>query len=304
MPLQPRPRAGPLQELPLESFAPVASTSTSSTDTGSGPSTPSSSRKRRSEEPLLPAKRRILHQEGIFLPSKPVKSPVRDHHTVMWSRSAARHFEAVLIGSDSPARRLDFGPPEPDPEKYLAGLHTAPAVSPVIPPVMPSTRQSSPTTSSRLSPSLEIIPPSPRPSAASTPTDMRSSHCPMTSSTPSHVTPKPSLPAIGEWGFAEEHAWLPLAMPQIPESFASAIPRVPRAWSQHNPGFTIYRDPITVQERAEIDTSTPLQIIPNRETDGDLDKENLIPRCPSQKYHLTSNHGHAKQSEAEQNSMG
>ncbi|KAH0587801.1 hypothetical protein J132_06144 [Termitomyces sp. J132] len=76
-------RPGPLKDIPLACFVPAAARKR--------PLSPA--------PPLSPAKRRILHQEGIYTPSNPRSS-----------------FSDVLAGPSSPAKRLDFGSPKQTPQ--------------------------------------------------------------------------------------------------------------------------------------------------------------------------------------------
>lgn len=102
-------RAGPLQELPLEHFlrAPPPSPSKTSRP-NKRPHSPGG--------PILysPAKRRVLDAEGVFSPEITMKSPVSS--SALGGRFAPIHFDELLRGPDSPAKRLDFGSPKNSPQ--------------------------------------------------------------------------------------------------------------------------------------------------------------------------------------------
>lgn len=107
-------RSGPLQELPLDRFLAASDFSLSH-------STPFKSKcNKRPLSPggpnlFSPAKRRILDEEGIFSPDRTVKSPI-----------------TALLGSGSPAKRLDFGLPK-DHAAAHAGSDIAGDVTPTRP---------------------------------------------------------------------------------------------------------------------------------------------------------------------------
>ncbi|KIK67831.1 hypothetical protein GYMLUDRAFT_795221 [Collybiopsis luxurians FD-317 M1] len=92
-------RPGPLGEWPLERFLPSSSKS-------SGPSRPNK-RPLSPGGPSLfsPAKRRILAQEGILSPEKTIKSPLKGYGV---------GFGDLLREPGSPAKKLDFGLPQPE----------------------------------------------------------------------------------------------------------------------------------------------------------------------------------------------
>lgn len=100
-------RPGPLRELPLEHFS-QESVPVRSNKRPLSPGAPNL---------FSPAKRRILNQEGIFSPEKSVKSPFSDSGS---GRFAPMHFQDLLSGPNSPARKLDFGSPSSAPAAAAA----------------------------------------------------------------------------------------------------------------------------------------------------------------------------------------
>jgi hypothetical protein len=286
---QPRPSSGPLRELPLEWFTPDP-TSSSHASLTKGRSIPLSSLKRQREEPQLfsPAKRRILHQEGIFVPSKTVKSPFGVLDTVSRSRVDAVHFGTLLSGTDSPARRLDFGLPEPEPQKHPVSLHAVIDISSDT----PAAPKSQPLGFLRpLTSSPELKSESRRSIPVSTPLHSPSSDPPSTPPTPrpAHITPKPTLPVIGEWGFdhvglSDERSWGASSIRPLPGLSCSTAARPAPAWLQHHPGFTIYRD---LQLAAHEPDDDDWDLTPREDefpaAGLDLDKENLPARRRSKK---------------------
>ncbi|KAK0499844.1 hypothetical protein EDD18DRAFT_865104 [Armillaria luteobubalina] len=95
-------RPGPLREWPLERFVPAGSNLPPPTNPFKS-DRPHKRAHSPTPTPFSPTKRRILFGEGIFLPEKTVKSPLRQRLA-----SPAR-FTEILQGPGSPAKKLDFG---------------------------------------------------------------------------------------------------------------------------------------------------------------------------------------------------
>ncbi|KII94930.1 hypothetical protein PLICRDRAFT_80430, partial [Plicaturopsis crispa FD-325 SS-3] len=131
-------RAGPLQELPLDHFLPSKSTAPQkSNKRPHSPGVPSL---------FSPAKRRILTAEGIFSPEKTMKS------SLVASRANTSPLLVLRGGADSPARKLDFGPPKSSPRTSVVSARKA--SNPRTPGPSPPLRQST-SSSTRASESPE-----------------------------------------------------------------------------------------------------------------------------------------------------
>ncbi|EMD40917.1 hypothetical protein CERSUDRAFT_91670 [Gelatoporia subvermispora B] len=92
---------GPLLELPLEQFLldPHIVATSSARTSNKRPHSPGN------PSQYSPAKRRILHDEGIFTATKTTKTPLLSES----GRFAPSHFNRLLSGPGSPARKLEFG---------------------------------------------------------------------------------------------------------------------------------------------------------------------------------------------------
>ena len=98
-------RPGPLRELPLDRFPAgdsnvIASPTRSTSHPNKRPLSP------RTSALYSPVKRRILNEEGIFLPVAKLKSPLSVPASV---GPASSYFQDLLHGPDSPVKKLDFG---------------------------------------------------------------------------------------------------------------------------------------------------------------------------------------------------
>ncbi|GBE80001.1 hypothetical protein SCP_0212030 [Sparassis crispa] len=247
-------RPGPLQELPLDRFLPAE------------PPTPSKHRAhlKRPHSPThySPAKRRILTEEGVFSPTKSLKSPL----SASSARFAPAHFHALLQGPDSPARRLDFSAAKPRDVPVHGTLPSNASSAPLAPsPVLTTKTVRSPPTAPSAAAPVPASSTSSRSRRASpaddtdtdTDTDMWYDPRPCSSST---QTPAPVL-------IAREIAQ-------------------PDRQSVHYPGFDIYQDPCLplprpiTRSRSRSQPLSDAADAPQGDTAAkrEAEKENVAPR--------------------------
>ena len=210
-------RPGPLQELPLEHFLPTNPAATPRARAHTYKSPPPSARKRPAASPLLlsPAKRRILADEGVF--PAPATGATPRAPASPSGRFAPAHFDALLRGPRSPARRLDFGAPD------QAGA-SAPADADATP------RRRSERVKSRLASSPEL----PTRTAAAKPSSRASS---ASATSPSTSGSRHSTPAAGP-----SQPPASAAASYIPTTIPRELPPALDPQSAHHPGFDVHID--------------------------------------------------------------
>ena len=243
-------RPGPLQEWPLEHY-----TSTPAQASALSPfKSLATKAKKRPHSPSVshysPAKRRILGEEGIFIPETSMKSPLSPMKT---PRMGAPRFSGLLAGPGSPARVLDFGLPKTvaaDPDKRLR-----------TPAGMDMMMCSPAPSSSTLAPSPELKGSgSTRGSAASR---LRSHSKQAGSPTPTKRSTAASLLVRGA----------------IPRDLPAQAPPD----SIHYPGFYVHQDPVLFPDNILPFCSFDSESETEDESDKMTQKENLAPRRKTKK---------------------
>ncbi|KDQ64323.1 hypothetical protein JAAARDRAFT_201682 [Jaapia argillacea MUCL 33604] len=252
-----RPRAGPLKDLPLDQFPP--------TDPNVNSASPFKSPHKRPLSPGVPSlysptKRRILNEEGIFSPDRMLKSPVSSSGL---GRFATSHFDSLLAGPGSPAKKLDFGVPKNRDQHSLDSAFASSSISRLAPdeekdtPATPSRDA----TTSTLAPSPEFTSKKPRSTSKSA-----SQRPPPTQLDNSRATPPVSQPSS---------SYIPLMIPR------ELLP-LPDRHSIHYPGFDIHTDThIPLLRAGSSDLSS--EGLSDSERDKESCKENLPPRRKSKK---------------------
>ncbi|THH14395.1 hypothetical protein EW146_g5927 [Bondarzewia mesenterica] len=250
-------KRGPLVELPLTDFLPKSTSTNLNIPSHSlahihspfkYPSTNKRPLSPSAPTPFSPTKRRILAQEGIFPLSKP--SP---GHVSLSSASRgklnAEYFQSLIQGADSPAKKLNFGPP-----RFDANVGSS-SSSRLGDPVTPQSSDAGAMKRTRTSPRLAQRS---SPSTPKTRSGTRANRIIQTtkpgsrlaaSTIPSHASPPPMT--------------IPREMP----------PSVDRH-SVHYPGFDIYLDTYVLLPRASGISHTEGPFSENEEGD----KENIGPR--------------------------
>ncbi|TFK43687.1 hypothetical protein BDQ12DRAFT_675392 [Crucibulum laeve] len=234
------PRRSPLQELPLEHFLP-------SNPNQPTPFKPNKSNKRALSPGGLilysPAKRRILCEEGIFSPEKTCKSPL----SASRGRSATpARFTDVLMGSDSPAKKLDFGSP-----KYHAESSSVPRMTAMK---LDSTPTRSSSSSSSLAPSPELKVMLSSSSASSFSSDAESE----------------------DYFTSADASSSRLSSAPAPTLIPRQLPPPADPQSAHYPGFRVYQDPHIV-------VFPPLSQEEVAQQTNERHNENLPPRRKARK---------------------
>ncbi|KDR83916.1 hypothetical protein GALMADRAFT_236412 [Galerina marginata CBS 339.88] len=242
-------RPGPLRELPLENYLPPPgtdmSTSTKPIKCNKRPLSPGG--------PSLfsPAKRRILNDEGVYVPEKMFKSALPSLATTLTSPARFNH---VLASPASPARVLDFGLPknfEGDPQKFSSS-------STYLIDVYPS---QTPSSSSELAPSPELKPRTVPPTRASSTHHMfHNDDDNFLNLSDTYLSP--TLPNV---------TFTPRELPS-----QTADPN-----SRHFPGFLVFQDPHMVVYPTETTTKTSQEFRMDLKAHRDTHKENLAPRIKS-----------------------
>ncbi|OCH92148.1 hypothetical protein OBBRIDRAFT_791525 [Obba rivulosa] len=245
--------SGVLLELPLEQFLPNpnATAAASKRMNNKRPHSPGA------PSQYSPTKRRILHEEGIFTPETTTKSPQLSES----GRFAPSHFNKLLSGPGSPARKLEFG--------------------------VSSTRRLDIDDAFNIEHRHNDI--TPKQSAPSAP------------SSPMKLAPSPELAAkrsgkplfsrssVEEFGMDVYHS--PRKQSVSSTEFPSALPRsfLPtNRQSHHYPGFDVYQDSHGTAIdllSSSVDAETSLLGSPPQRVrrDKESEKENMPPRRKSMK---------------------
>lgn len=239
-------RPGPLQDLPLDQFLPP------------NPNVPISPFKsargiKRSLPPgpptlFSPAKRRILNAEGICSPELTLKSPVSMSSR---ARQSPARFADLVRGTDSPARKLDFGLPK-NHSQSTAGRTTVinSAASSQFEGSLDMTPTRISSTSTKLAPSPEIAP---------------------KASSSSSLFDEPEMD-----DYFSPH--LPRHSSTIPTMIPRELPPPPDRQSSTYPGFDVYMDThIPLLHACSTSTDSTDSGTESME-DRDECKENIPPR--------------------------